>query len=196
MRLRKKQLASLVYSVMLSLFFATGLVIGLNVEAENEIFYIEKTIFIEKDYANSDIIDFVSVTNLAEEEIISVIDIPTIEALAKTLWGEARGCSIAQKEAVVWCILNRVDSDIPFFKDTIMGVITQDNQFHGYNVNNPVEEDLYELALNVVAMWHEEKDGENIRRVLPKEYLYFYGDGKENHFTTEWLSNKTWDWGC
>ena len=29
---------------------------------------------------------------------------------------------------------------------------------------------------------------------LPKEYLYFTGDGAHNYFTTEWQGGQTWDW--
>ena len=32
------------------------------------------------------------------------------DLIAKTVWGEARGCSVTQQAAVAWCILNRVDS--------------------------------------------------------------------------------------
>lgn len=41
--------------------------------------------------------------------------------------------------AVAWCILNRVDSTETFFPDTIVEVVTQDSQFHGYSESNPVD---------------------------------------------------------
>lgn len=131
----------------------------------------------------------------SEVQVIQVVDTDVIDALARTIWGEARGCSTEQQEAVVWCILNRVDSNVNYFPDDIMGVITQSNQFQGYNVNNPIEAELYELSLRVCTMWEAEKNGESINRVLPKEYLYFYGDGNVNYFTTEWLGEQTWNWG-
>ena len=31
-------------------------------------------------------------------------------------------------------------------------------------------------------------------RVLPREYLFFTGDGKHNHFRTEWDGGQVWDW--
>jgi len=34
----------------------------------------------------------------------------------------------------------------------------------------------------------------SVGRVLPKEYLYFTGDGAHNYFTTEWQGGQTWDW--
>ena len=42
-----------------------------------------------------------------------------LEMVAKTVWGVARGCSDIQREAVVWCILNRVDDNR--FPDSIIG---------------------------------------------------------------------------
>ena len=42
-----------------------------------------------------------------------------------------------------------------------------------------------------------EKQGasfEEVGRVLPKEYMYFYGDGVANHFRTAWKGGTTWDW--
>lgn len=41
----------------------------------------------------------------------------------------------------------------------------------------------------------DEKDGETeVGRVLPREYLFFTGDGEHNHFRTEWEGGQTWDW--
>lgn len=38
-----------------------------------------------------------------------------LEALARMVWGEARGCSTTEQAAVVWCVLNRFDSDDPYY---------------------------------------------------------------------------------
>ena len=47
-----------------------------------------------------------------------------VEAIAKTVYGEAMVTgSDEEMSAVVWCILNRVDS--PIYPDSIIGVITQ-----------------------------------------------------------------------
>lgn len=113
--------------------------------------------------------------------------------LAQTLWGECRGIpSDTRKAAVVWCVLNRVDD--PRWPDTISDVCVH-SQFNGYNPNNPVDPSLYDLAVDVWQRWQREKGGEvNVGRVLPKEYVFFLGDGKENHFTTEYLSGEPWAW--
>ena len=116
------------------------------------------------------------------------------ECLARMLYGEARGCSETEQAAVVWCALNRVDSADPFYPDDIIGVVTQANQFHGYNPNNPVEPELLSLVEDVLARWAAEGNGADAGRVLPKEYLFFSGDGQRNYFRTEWNGGSTWDW--
>lgn len=117
------------------------------------------------------------------------------EVIAKTVYGEARGCSATEQAAVVWCILNRVDDTSGLWPDDIIGVATQDSQFHGYSESHPVEPELYALGLDVIARWQQEKAGESdVGRVLPKEYCYFTGDGLQNTFRTEWRGGTTWDW--
>ena len=120
-------------------------------------------------------------------------------ALAKAYWGEARGvkdngivsgkCQIA---AVGWCILNRFDAG---FEDSIFEVITAEDQFHGYRADYPVEDDLLELAYDVLDRWNAEQHGEtDVGRVLPAEYLWFSGDGVENRFRDAWKGGNKWDW--
>jgi hypothetical protein len=106
--------------------------------------------------------------------------------VAKTIYGEARGCSAAEQEKVVWCILNRVDD--PRFPDTIIGVITQPSQFHGYSSSFPVWEEHYQLALDVIARWQFEKIGGESNRNLEPDYLYFSADstGIGNVFRKSW----------
>lgn len=108
------------------------------------------------------------------------------EYIAKTVWGEARGCSVDEQEQVIWCILNRVDSDYRYFPDDVISVVTQPHQFHGYVPSNPVWPELYELSLDVLSRWEAEKRGEESNRNLPLEYLYFSGDGKHNTFRVEY----------
>lgn len=115
--------------------------------------------------------------------------------LAKLAWGEARGCSMMEQAAVMWCVLNRVESEDPQFPDTIEEVITQENQFY-YSESLPIRQDLYWLALDVMARWLSEHYmmGES-GWVLPKEYLWFGGDGVHNWFRTTYeLNGSNWDW--
>lgn len=115
-----------------------------------------------------------------------------VDALARMLYGEARGVdSDMEKAACVWCVLNRVDDSR--FPDTVTGVLTQPNQFYGYSSGFPVWEELAELAEDVLIRWHKEQEGqEDAGRVLPVEYLYFTGDGVRNTFRTS--SGTVWDW--
>lgn len=117
-----------------------------------------------------------------------------ISILAKTLYGECRGIpSDTRKAAVVWVIFNRVDS--PQFPNTIYGVLTQRNQFSGYRSSYPVTDELYSLAKDVWYRWQSEKTGQSyIGRVIPKEYCYFRGNGRENIFRTRWNGGAVWNW--
>lgn len=114
--------------------------------------------------------------------------------LAKLIWGEARGVKTREeKAAVVWCVLNRVDSDE--FPDTVVDVVCQKNQFVGYDPNYPETEEHKKIAEDVLKRWLAEKDGElDVGRVLPKEYTYFTGDGVRNYFVSEWRGDDYWDW--
>lgn len=118
------------------------------------------------------------------------------EYIAKTLYGEARGCSTTEQAAVVWCVLNRVDDGSGLWPDDIIGVVTQEYQFAGYSPEHPVLPELYDLALDVLERWQREKAGEDdVGRVLPEDYCYFHGDGKHNYFRQEYEGGPAWDWG-
>ena len=115
------------------------------------------------------------------------------ELIAQALWGEARNCESTHQAAVVWCILNRVDS--PAYPDTIREVVTQKYQFAGYHAENPVEPELLALAYDVLARWSIEPDCVGaVGRVLPEEYLYFGGNGEVNQFRTRYMGGEVWDW--
>lgn len=131
-----------------------------------------------------------------DSDTIPQINPQDVEVLAKLLWGKARGvASDTQKSGVIWCVLNRVDSSDPYYPDTIIGVVEQENQFLGYNADYPVTEELYALAEDVLLRWYEEKDGtENAGRTLPLEFLWFTGDGTINTFTDDFLKGNEWDW--
>ena len=101
-------------------------------------------------------------------------------AVAKMLWGEARGCTRDNQAMAVWCVLNRVDD--PRFPNTIQGVLSQPSQFHGYSPDFPVWDELKEVALDVLTRWSLEKQGANVERELPPEYVFFTGDSIQNHF--------------
>lgn len=112
-------------------------------------------------------------------------------ALARTLYGECRGCSELQQRAVCWCIFNRVDSTSPEFPDTIIGVVSAPSQLQGYSPFNPVWESLYGIAYSCMVDWH---NGEN--RVLDEDMCFFSGCDGINHFRNAWRSEdatKFWE---
>lgn len=131
-----------------------------------------------------------------EPEAVDPLEADKI-ALAKMVWGEARGCSTTEQAAVVWCVLNRFDSGDPYYAgcDTIREVVAQESQFSGYDPAHPVTADILALVEDVLTRWMAEKVCVgDVGRVLPAEYLFFTGDGRENTFTTEWRGGQTWDW--
>ena len=117
-----------------------------------------------------------------------------VEALAKLIYGEAGIVpSTTEQAAVVWCVLNRVDD--PHFPDTVLEVVEAPYQFSGYDPEYPVYEEYALLAADVLTRYRAERDGEeNVGRVLPAEYCFFTGDGRRNHFTTEWESTDCFGW--
>lgn len=116
------------------------------------------------------------------------------EMLARLIWGEARGIpSDMHKAAVVWCALNRVDAE--GWPDTVAEVVTQPHQFAGYSPDYPATEEFKAIAADVLIRWEREKrEGGEVGRVLPAEYVFFTGDGEVNHFRTEYEGGMFWDW--
>lgn len=132
-------------------------------------------------------------------------------ALAKLTWGEARGVpdlkvngrvisTRTQQAAVMWTVLNRFDAG---YEESILEVITAytvdkngkiHKQFHGYSEEHPVEEELLELAYDVLDRWNAEKHGDVVVRELPAGYLWFHGDGIWNHFRDAYKNGNEWDW--
>lgn len=121
-------------------------------------------------------------------------DAAEVEALAKMLYGEARGVtSDMEKAACVWCVLNRVDDRR--FPDTVLEVLEAPYQFAGYSQSYPATEEFMALAADVLKRYHAEQNGaENVGRVLPREYVFFTGDGEHNNFTIGWLDTDFWQW--
>lgn len=117
-----------------------------------------------------------------------------VEMLAKTIWAEARGVpSTARQAAVAWCALNRLDAGT--FGDTLAEVLSKPYQF-AYDPASPVTDEFLTLADDVLCRWYLEKTGaQDVGRTLPEDYLFFEGDGLENHFRKEYeKTGDTWDW--
>ena len=129
---------------------------------------------------NADGLCIVTVVKAPEPEYEMYFTEADVVALARMLYGEARGCTVDNQMKCVWCVLNRVDD--ARFPDTIIGVVSAPGQFYGYSPNFPVWDNLYVVALDVLTRWSMEKQGADVARELPDTYCWFTGDGETNHF--------------
>lgn len=109
----------------------------------------------------------------AEYEELSPEEMIEQEAkyIAKVLYGTARNNSERDQRTVTWCILNRVDS--AGYPNTVQGVCEQTSQWMGYGDDNPVLNNLLEVARTELIKWH---NGD--RPVLP-DYVYMSWSSKE-----------------
>lgn len=115
-----------------------------------------------------------------------------IYMLAKVIFREARGMCIDQQAAVAWNVLNRVDN--PRFDSTIAAVITSPSQY-AWIEDTPLWDEHINLAQDVIYRWLLEKAGyTNVGRVLPADYLYFFGYDGLNYYRTTWDGDTYWDW--
>lgn len=119
-----------------------------------------------------------------------------VDALARLLYGEALNCTVEGQAGVVWCVLNRMDDER--FPSNVIDVITQYNQFFGYRKSNPVLPELVEVVEDVLMRYNVEQSGivDNPGRVLPREYVFFSGDGNQNYFTVTYAARDVWDWSA
>ena len=101
-----------------------------------------------------------------------------VEALCKMAWGEARGCGERGIEAVMWVAMNRLDTGR--WGDTVLKVVSARAQFYGYKASNPVTDEIRAIAERVLTAHHNGEEG-----IIPSDYIYFHGDGRENTFRNE-----------
>lgn len=123
--------------------------------------------------------------------------------LCKTMYQEAQvvywngdrfGVSYkARQAAVAWTALNRLDTGE--YGETLAEVLTAPGQF-AYQPDNLITAEMMALAEDVVERWWNEKLGySDVGRVLPADYLWFDGDGRENYFRNRYSGPAdTWDW--
>lgn len=115
-------------------------------------------------------------------------------ALARTLYNECGGVpSTTEQACVAWTACNRVDNG--YWGDTILEVLTYPNAF-AHSWSAPVTDELYDLSLDVLTRWNDEKNGlTSVGRVLPPDYTYFHGDGDHNYFRNAFDGNyNIWDY--
>lgn len=94
------------------------------------------------------------------------------EYIAKVVYGTAKNHADSDKRAVVWCILNRVEHYA--HPNTVAEVCEQPKQWMGYSSDNPVLDDIYDLALTELKVWHN--DG---HRPISNDYIYLSWSSKE-----------------
>lgn len=102
-----------------------------------------------------------------------------VTAAAQMMLGEA-GCnwiSDDERMACLWTVLNRVD----IWGGTVKGQIASANQFLGYSPLLPAYEHYVELAIDVMTRWSLEKQGIDISRELPADYLWFTANAEGTH---------------
>lgn len=124
----------------------------------------------------------------AQAEI--TLDEAEVDLLARTIYAEARGLSVTEQAAVAWCVLNRVDARY----GTLTEVLTAPHQFATWH--GEIAQEQRDIAADVLTRWEREKAGEaEVGRVLPREYLWFTGDGVRNYFRDAYEGGTYWDWG-
>ena len=97
-----------------------------------------------------------------------------------------------QQAATIWTALNRYDMG---GFSSIKAVIANPGAYYGYSEWNTVDDELLDLARDVLDRWNREKNGEtDVGRVLPADYIYFHGDGTYNYFRNEFEGGTRWAW--
>ena len=105
------------------------------------------------------------------------------EYISKVVYGTAKNHSVNDQKAVVWCILNRVES--AGYPDTVQGVCEQPKQWMGYSEDNPVMESIYDMVLEILKAWHN-----NGHRPMGKEFVFLSWSSKEILLRDSFTENK------
>ena len=105
------------------------------------------------------------------------------EYISKVVYGTAKNHSVNDQQAVVWCILNRVEST--GYPDTVQGVCEQPKQWMGYSEDNPVMESIYDMVLEILKTWHN-----NGHRPMGKEFVFLSWSSKEILLRDTFVENK------
>lgn len=105
--------------------------------------------------------EYVSPEELIKEEA---------EYIAKMLYG-MRNNSERDLRTATWCALNRTDN--PRFPNSVKEVCQQPSQWMGYSDDNPILENLYEIAIKELETWH------NNYRPVSEDYVYMSWSSKE-----------------
>lgn len=151
-----------VYTLIFLSLLVVGLIIARSSFARAEKMFNERLEQMEADLkadyeaelAARDAVPF-SVENVRAEQA---------ELIAKVLYG-VKGNNSTDLRTLCWCIFNRVDN--PLYPNDIAGVVDQPSQWMGYSSENPVLEELYEIARGELDMY---LDGS--RRPCDSSYVF------------------------
>ena len=128
---------------------------------------------------------------LTEDEYRLLAELMTCEAQVVVWggvkWGVSPYCRIA---AVAWTVFNRLDAG---YGDTIEEVIKAPYQY-AWRPGIQAPDWMMDLARDVGEAWWQEKQTGSSRRVIPADYLWFSGDGRENHFRNQYKGGTEWNW--
>lgn len=137
-------------------------------------------------------------------KVYNMIDPYEAEQLAMLVQLEAGGIPNRDEQAaVVWCVLNRVDDETGRFPDTITEVLLQPGQFYSKPLSIQIDQESLELVYDILFRWYMasvsegylDRSNVTLGRTIPPDYLFYYGDGKHNHFRREFLDYyDQWDW--
>lgn len=101
-----------------------------------------------------------------------------IKRLARLLWSSPLRDE-AQKEALLWVVLNRVDDETDTFGDSIESVVTT-NEFSFYDAEAHLSEENLRIAQEVMDAWQSEAYGFYVGPHVPKNGLYIRFVGENN----------------
>lgn len=112
------------------------------------------------------------------------------EALARVLYG-VKDNSTDDLKTYCWCVLNRVDNDM--YPDTVEEVISQPKQWMQYSDDNPVLENLYQIAREQLEAWHD-----GTRRPISDDFVYMNWTPTQITLRNKWEDGSTtgyWRYG-
>lgn len=111
--------------------------------------------------------------NLTPEELLKQEG----EYLARMLYAY-RNNSERDLRTAIWCALNRTDS--PGYPNSVKEVCQQPSQWMGYSDDNPILNDLYEIAIKELETWHSGY------RPVGREYVYMNWSAKQITLRDTW----------
>ena len=87
------------------------------------------------------------------------------EYISKVVYGMGKNHDVNSQKAIVWCVLNRVES--PGYSNDIVEVCQQAHQWIDYSDDNPVIDSIYDMVLEILKNWHNEG-----HRPMSKDFIY------------------------